>query len=191
MVVVAAYLRHQRVFIYPYLDDWLIKARMPDLARSHLHLCIDVVNILGLRINYKKSTLTPVQHIHYLEAILDTKFEKVYPLEERLLSIQLKCQSLARTHRPTVRVISSLLGLMALCIFLVPHARLHMRPLQQCLEDQWNQFTDSWEKKLLLSLSAIQSLSWWTRRDNLMKGTSFHQALPVQVLVMDASLQGW
>ena len=177
--------------MYPYLGDWLIKAGTPELTSAHLHLCIDILNKLGLRINYEKSTLIPVQRKHYLWAFLDTQEEKVYPSEERLLSIQLKCRSLARTHRPSASVISSLLGSMASCIFLVPHARLHMRSLQQCLEDQWNLFTDNWEKKLLLSQPALKSLLWWTKRINLMRGISFHQDLPAQVLVTDGSLRGW
>ncbi|KAJ1121781.1 hypothetical protein NDU88_000300 [Pleurodeles waltl] len=191
MAVVAAHLRRQRIYIYPYLDDWLLKASSPEQARSHQDIVLGVCEALGLQVNYQKSTLTPTQNLHYLGAIISTELQKVYPSEERLSSINKKCQDLLRASAPTARQVTSLLGSMASCIFIVPNARLHMRPLQEALETNWSQRTGRWEDTVRLPEVALQSLRWWMHRPHLSVGAPFHQVLPSDTLVTDASLQGW
>lgn len=61
MAVVAAFLRKQRIFIYPYLDDWLLKSSSPALLQTHLSYYLQLLNRLGLYVNYKKSIFNPTQ----------------------------------------------------------------------------------------------------------------------------------
>ncbi|KAJ1114356.1 hypothetical protein NDU88_002594 [Pleurodeles waltl] len=191
MAVVAAHLRKQRIFVYSYLDDWLIKASSCLEAQQHFEWTLQLLQKLGLQVNLLKSTATPVQRKHYLGAIVDTRLGKVFPSEERRLSILQKCKQLQERSQATARIIASLLGSMASCIHLVPNARLHIRPLQENLEDQWCQLRDDWENKVLLSPHTLQSLKWWCLPSNLLVGIPFQQRPPSQTIVTDASLLGW
>lgn len=190
MAVVAAFLRKQRIFIYPYLDDWLLKSSSPALLQTHLSYYLQLLNRLDLHVNYKKSIFNPTQRIHYLGASLDTAKASMCPSEEKLFSIHKKCHQLLHTQHPTVRQVSSLLGSMASSIFIVPNATLNMCPLQQCLEDQWKQISGRWEDQVVLHQSAKDSIRWWMKRSHLMKGVPFHRDPPTQAIVTDASLQG-
>lgn len=191
MAVVAAFLRKKGIFVYPYLDDWLLKAPTPSSLQIHLSCTLQLMESLGLKVNLKKSILNPTQKIHYLGASLNTASASVSPSEERFSSIQTKCHTLLHTATTTVRQVSSLLGMMASCIFIVHNARLHMRPLQQALEDQWSQTSGRWDDQIVLPQSAKDSFKWWTDRLNIMKGVPFHQEIPKQTIVTDASLVGW
>ncbi|XP_078517197.1 uncharacterized protein LOC144781723 [Lissotriton helveticus] len=79
---------------------------------------------------------------------------------------------------------------MASCIFIVPHARLHMRPLQECLANQWTQARGQLTDLVLVTSRAYDSLHWWTPH-NLCKGRLFQEPVPQIILTTDASLQGW
>lgn len=189
MAVVAAVLRLQGLFVYPYLDDWLLKGSS-QMVKDHYQICLNLLQRLGLHVNMEKSIHQPTQRIHYLGAALDSSVGKVFP-SERLLSIQQKCSLLLQVHQHSVRQVASLLGSMASCIFLVPNSRLRMRPLEQDLEDKWDHTLARWEDRILLSKSAKASIPWWSHRRNLLVEVPFHQPPPTQSLITDASLQGW
>lgn len=163
MAVVAAFLRRRGIFIYPYLDDWLLKGSTPSILKSRLSFSLQLMSRFGLRVNLKKSMLNPSQRIHYLGASLDTVNANMCPSVERFSSIGTKCQNLLHSTSATVRQVSSLLGSMASCIFIVPNARLRMRPLQQALEDQWAQVSGRWEDQIVLLQTAKDSIRWWTK----------------------------
>ena len=61
---VAAHLHRQGISIIPYLDDWLI--HHPDPKVLLRHQLLDILNMVGLRLNEAKSELEPVQDIHFL-----------------------------------------------------------------------------------------------------------------------------
>lgn len=62
-----------------------------------------------------------------------------------------------------------LLRMMASCITIVPHARLHMRPLQA---RQWNQSQGQLTNLVLADNRTHRSLQWWNPQ-NLSKGRPF------------------
>ncbi|XP_077687539.1 cyclic nucleotide-gated channel beta-1 [Eretmochelys imbricata] len=72
MAVVAAYLRQQRVQIFPYLDDWLLKGNSRAQVRAHVELLRSACTALSLVVNETKSTLVPVQRIEFIGALLDS-----------------------------------------------------------------------------------------------------------------------
>ena len=61
---VAVFLRQRGLWIFCYLDDWLMVATPPPpppLLRQHLALLLQTVQALGFIINWDKSELTPTQ----------------------------------------------------------------------------------------------------------------------------------
>ena len=59
MKPVLAYLRARGVWVTAYIDDLLILAASPELARQHTALVIETLERLGLTVNYEKSELNP------------------------------------------------------------------------------------------------------------------------------------
>ncbi len=59
-------LREQGVRILNYLDDWLILAQSQDQLYEHRDLVLSHLSQLGLRVNWEKSKLLPMQRISFL-----------------------------------------------------------------------------------------------------------------------------
>ena len=72
LVVVAAHLWMSGVPVFPYLDDWLLKAGSPQAVITHLQTTANLLTSLGFTINVPKSHLTPSQSLPFIGAILDT-----------------------------------------------------------------------------------------------------------------------
>ena len=62
---VAAYLHHQGISVIPYLDDWLIHHPDRQVLRHQSQL-LNILSMVGLRLNEAKSELEPVQDIQFL-----------------------------------------------------------------------------------------------------------------------------
>lgn len=180
MAVVAAYLRKQRIFVYLYHDDWLVKSSSATLLEHHLAYCLLLLCQLGLHVNLPKSTLLPHQTMHYLGATLDIAYARVFSSAERLSSICTKVLSLTGRDHTSARQVASLLGSMAFCVHIVPQARLHMRPLQQL-----------WDAPVRLTPAVKDSLKWWMSGCNLLVGMTFQEPPPVLTIITNPSLLGW
>ena len=63
---VAAYLHRQGILVIPYLDDWLIHHPDRQVLLCHQSQLLDILNMVGLRLNEAKSELEPVQDIQFL-----------------------------------------------------------------------------------------------------------------------------
>ena len=60
------HLRGRGIHIHAYLDDWLLKNRDPRLLDRQTQEVVDLCHFLGIRMNKKKSELTPTQHTRYV-----------------------------------------------------------------------------------------------------------------------------
>ncbi len=65
-------LREVGVRILNYLDDWLILAQSREQLGDHRDLVLRHLSQLGLRVNWEKSKLSPVQRISFLGVELDS-----------------------------------------------------------------------------------------------------------------------
>ena len=63
---VAAYLHHQGISVIPYVDDWLIHHPDCQVLLRHQSQILNILNMVGLRLNEAKSELEPVQDIKFL-----------------------------------------------------------------------------------------------------------------------------
>ena len=86
MALVAALLRRSGA-IFPYLDDWLLKASSPQAVVAHLQTTANLLHSLGFTINVPKSHLAPSQMLPFIGAILDTVQFRAYPPEWRVQDI--------------------------------------------------------------------------------------------------------
>ena len=66
MEVIAAHLRHRVIFLFPYLDDWLIRDLIRNQLISHTKYCLQMVQNQGFISNLKKSDLIPTQKFTFI-----------------------------------------------------------------------------------------------------------------------------
>ncbi|XP_078497067.1 uncharacterized protein LOC144753171 [Lissotriton helveticus] len=191
MAVVAAHLRRLGVSVFPYLDDWLLKAGSPQTVVSHLQTTADLLHQLGFSINVPKSHLCPSQKLLFIGAVLDSARFRVYPPEQRVRDIQALIPIFQPLSRVSVRLTLRLLGLMASCILLVHHARWRMRALQWDLKFQWAQHQGNLSDHVLISEGTARQLQWWLTDRDWVNGRSLSLPQPEHVVVTGASLQGW
>ena len=65
------HLRRSGILVFPYLDDWLVKADSPQTIITHLPTTANLLNSLGSTINVLKSHMIPLQMLPFIRAILD------------------------------------------------------------------------------------------------------------------------
>ncbi|CAM5140901.1 unnamed protein product [Natator depressus] len=78
MAVVAVFLCRCQVQVFPYLDDWLLKAESQTRVVQHISLVRDTFLRLGLILNEPKSILTPTQRIEFIGALLDSTVVRAF-----------------------------------------------------------------------------------------------------------------
>ncbi|KAJ1214845.1 hypothetical protein NDU88_002456 [Pleurodeles waltl] len=191
MSVVAAELRRKGIAVFPYLDDWLIKAKSPELVLRHLQSTTQLLFDLGFSVNEPKSHLEPSQRLLFIGAVLDTTLGRAFPPPQRIQDIQDLVPMFRNGAVVPVLKVLRLLGLFASCILLVTHARWHMRALQWCLRRQWSQHRGDLEGTVKISRDAAVDLKWWIASNNLSQGKPFQQLPPVATVITDASTLGW
>lgn len=190
LVVVAAHLRRQHIHVFPYLDDWHIKASSQAKCLQHTHKTVPLLHDLGFTVNLSKSHLQPSHTQKYLGATLDTQKALACPSPARIRNIQVVMSQFQPSHSLPARVFMQLVGMMASCILIVPYARLQMRPLQECVARQWIQSQGLFSDLVLVDGRTHRSLLWWNPQ-NLSKGRPFIYPVPQTVLTANASLTDW
>ena len=128
--------------MYQYLEDWLL------LSKSTAELCrfsdmlLDLMQRLGLIVNFTKSELSPTEEFNYLGARFFLRQGRVGLSEERKMRLRVFVeQILLGPHALTVRIFLQDLGVMASCIGLLPQVWLRMHPLQLFLLHFWKPTT--------------------------------------------------
>ncbi len=169
-------LREVGVRILNYLDDWLILAQSREQLGDHRDLVLRHLSQLGLRINWEKSKLSPVQRISFLSVELDSVSMTARLTEERAQAV-LNCLSSFRGRNVVpLKQFQRLLGHMASAAAVTPLGLLHMRPLQHWLHSRVPRW--AWRRGTLrvgISQQCRRSLSPWTDLAFLRDGVPLEQ----------------
>ncbi len=185
-------LREVGVRILNYLDDWLILAQSREQLGDHRDLVLRHLSQLGLRVNWEKSKLSPVQRISFLGVELDSVSMTARLTEERAQAV-LNCLSSFRGRNVVpLKQFQRLLGHMASGAAVTPLGLLHMRPLQHWLHSRVPRW--AWRRGTLrvgISQQCRRSLSPWTDLAFLRAGVPLEQVSRHTVVTTDASSTGW
>ncbi|KAI2659093.1 Transposon Ty3-G Gag-Pol polyprotein [Labeo rohita] len=127
-------LRLQGIRILNYIDDWLILAQSEQLAAQHRDVVLAHMKELGLRLNAKKSVLSPLQRTTYLGVVWDSTTMQARLSPARIESILAAVRRVKVGRSLTVKQFQQLLGLMAAASNVIPFGLLYMRPLQWWLK---------------------------------------------------------
>ncbi len=106
-------LRLQGIRILNYIEDWLILAHSEQLAFRHRDVVLAHMKELGLRLNAKKSVLSPFQRTTYLGVVWDSTTMQARLSPARIESILNTVRRVREGLSLMVKQFQILLGLMA------------------------------------------------------------------------------
>ncbi len=185
-------LREVGVRILNYFDHWLILAPSREQLGDPRDLVLRHLSQLGLRVNWEKSKLSPVQRISFLGVELDSVSMMACLTEERAQAV-LNCLSSFRGRNVVpLKQFQRLLGNMASAAAVTPLGLLHMRPLQHWLHSRVPRW--AWHRGTLrvgITQQCRRSLSPWTDLAFLRAVAPLEQVSRHTVVTTDACSTGW
>ena len=181
---------HKGIRIHQYLDDWLVRARSQETCLHHTQILVKMCQDLGWLVNLEKSELEPKQVFDFVGYQFDLRSGRVRPTPDRWQSLQDKIQVLLLLPACPVRQFMSLIGLLTATEKQVHLGRLHMRPLQWHLKNNWT-VPESLEKIIPLPGTLHPRLQWWLDEDNVLQGQPLHPVRHALQIFTDASKEGW
>ena len=177
---------HKGIRIHQYLDDWLVRARSHQICLQHTQILVKLCQDLGWLVNMEKSELEPKQVFNFVGYQFDLRSGRVRPTPDRWQSLQEKIQTLLILPTCPVRQFMSLIGLLTATEKQVYLGRLHMRPIQWHLKNNWR-VPESLEKVIPLPRSLHPHLRWWLEESNVLQGQPLHPIKHALQIFTDAS----
>ncbi len=185
-------LREAGIHVLNYLDDWLILAQSRALLCEHRDTVLGHLSRLGLRVNWEKSKLSPVQRISFLGMELDSVNLTARLSVERAQSMLNCLESFQRKRAVPLKHFQRLLGHMASAAAVTLLGLLHMRPLQHWLHDwvpRWAWRCGTY--RVSVTPSCRQTFGPWSDLAFLRAGVPLVQVSRHVVVSTDASAMGW
>ena len=174
-----------------YLDDWNIPAPSPTLCARWTEWVLRLTASLGLTPNLPKCDLTPSQQFVFIGIAFDLNTGTARPAPHRVANfLQLLRDFLSSRAPPAVKW-QRLLDHMTSLEKLTRRGRLHTRPVQFTLHDQWSQSSDPPLLPVRITPELLPVLWWWSLSVNLTSGVPLHQPLLDLHLFTDTSSEGW
>ena len=159
---------------HQYLDDWLVRASTHNICLQHTQTLVTLCQELGWLVNKEKSELAPKQVFNFIGYQFDLKEGKVRPTEERWQTLTDKIRSILSDPVCPVRQFMSLISLLTATEKQVHLGRLHMRPIQWHLKNNWR-VPESLDKVIPVPKSLHPHLRWWLEESNVLPGQPLHQ----------------
>ncbi|KAL0176407.1 hypothetical protein M9458_028737, partial [Cirrhinus mrigala] len=184
-------LQLQGIRILNYIDDWLILAQSEQVAAQHRDVVLAHMKELGLRLNAKKSVLSPLQRTTYLGVVWDSTTMQARLSPARIESILTAVARVKEGRSLTVKQFQQLLGLMAAASNVIPFGLLYMRPLQWWLKTRGFSPRGNPLRMIKVTWRCLRALDMWRKPWSLSQGPVLGAPCRRVTLAMDASLAGW
>ena len=123
--------------------------------------------------NLEKSELEPKQIFDFVGYQFDLRTGRVTPTPDRWQNLQDKITEILSPLACPVWQFMSLIGLLTATAMQVHLGRLHMRPIQWHLKNNWR-VPESLEKVIPIPRSLHPHLQWWLQEDNVLTGQPLH-----------------
>ena len=180
---------HKGIRIHQYLDEWLVRATSHQDCLQHTRTLVKICQDLGWMVNVEKSELEPKQVFDFVGYQFDLRSGRVRPTPDRWQNLQGKIQRLLVLPVCPVRQFMSLIGLLTATEKQVHLGRLHMRPIQWHLKNNWR-IPESLEV-IPIPKSLHPHLRWWLEEGNVLQGQLLHPVKHALQIFTDASKEGW
>ncbi len=184
-------LRLQGIRILNYIDDWLILAHSEQMAVRHRDVVLAHMKELGLRLNAKKSVLSPFQRTTYLGVVWDSTTMQARLSPARIESILNTVRRVREGLSLTVKQFQILLGLIAAASNVIPFGLLYMRPLQWWLKSKGFSPRGNPFRMIKVTRRCLRALDMWRKPWFLSQGPVLGAPCRRVTLATDASLTGW
>ena len=181
---------HKGIRIHQYLDDWLVRVRSHQVCLQHTWDLVKLCQDLGWLVNLEKSELEPKQVFDFVGYQFDLRSGRVRPTPDRWQILQAKIQILLSLPTYLVRKFMSLIGLLTATEKQVHLGRLHMRPIQWHLKNNWR-VPESLEKVIPIPRSLHPHLHRWLEESNVLQRQPLHPIKHALQIFTDASKEGW
>ena len=191
MIVIATFLRRRAITLHPYLDDWLAPNQNRRKLLENRQFILSLINSLGLIINYEKSDLVPAQVFTFIGMELLTHINIVRVPQTRQMKILDSVRMCLQKTSVSARDFLSLLGQLNAAADFVMLGRLHLRPLQMSLQNQWKPQKFPLCHQIGMTTKILQHLKWWLQEDLYRQGVPMKIDPPSHTIFTDASLSGW
>ncbi len=192
MPPIVAVAREEGIFVFPYLDDWILRYQLRTILPKMLTRLLEIWDWCRLIRNIPKSHTDPTQSLVFDKGHFQTQKNIVSLPEERLESLKEGLRPFKVDTIVTARQFLSLLGTMAAMMEVVKHCRLHMRPIQIYLMAFWKPSSRKLEARIPVREHLIPHLAWWKNRENVMQGLPLRKDKHQMTITTDAfSTQGW
>jgi hypothetical protein len=191
MLEVAKILRERGVVMHLYLDDWIFRHLDPQSLSGQVQMILTLLDYLGLLVNLPKSDLSPLQIIEFVGVLYDLALGRAYPPAKRVEKIATVVEALTSQQVAPASLWLTLIGLLGSVSDQVPLGRLHIRPIQFHLSNQWKMAVNARTDPVTISQEIIEHLRWWTSSDTLKIGVPLMKFKPDVSLFTDASMTGW
>lgn len=188
---VTTLLRELGVRMVQYLDDFLIMAASPHLAKEHTTALIYLLENLGFIVHPGKSITQPTQSLEFLGMILDTQRMELQVPGAKLKKIRTEANNLLRAETVTARDVSRIVGKMSSMSQAIPPAPLFYRSLQRDLSRALEYGNQAYDVNCALSKESRRELQWWITHLEQWNGKSLLTRQPDVIIESDASLRGW
>ncbi|KAL0151133.1 hypothetical protein M9458_053646 [Cirrhinus mrigala] len=184
-------LRLRGIRILNYIDDWLILAQLEVVAAQHRDVVLAHMKELGLRLNAKKSVLSPSQGTTYLGVVWDSTTMRARLSPARIESILAAVKRVKEGRSLTVKQFQQLLGLMAAASNVIPFGLLYMRPLQWWLKTRGFSPRGNPLRMIKVTRRCLRALDMWRKSWFLSQGPVLGAPCRRVTLATYASLTGW
>ena len=181
--------RHKGIRIHQYLDDWLVRAKSQQVCLQHTQDLVKMCQDLGWLVNVEKSKLEPRQVFDFVGYQFDLRSGWVRRTPDPWQSLQEKIKALLLLPTCSVRQFMSLIGLLTATKKQVHLGRLHMRPIQWHLKNNWR-VPESLNKMIPIPRSLHPHLQWWLEESNVLQGQPLHPLQHALQIFTDASKEG-
>ena len=133
--VIAAF-RNQGIGIHAYLDDFIILSPNQTRALQDIHKVVSGLQVLGFRINFKKSELIPRNHIVFLGLLWGSVPPSVTLPTEKWLKLRLRITNFISAQPQTCKKLAQSLRLINfISLHGLPSLRRRVRDIQLALID--------------------------------------------------------
>ncbi len=146
---------------------------------------------VGVKINAKKSVLSPFQRTTYLGVVWDSTTMQARLSPARIESILNTVRRVREGLSLTVKQFQILLGLMAAASNVIPFGLLYMRPLQWWLKSKGFSPRGNPFRMIKVTRRCLRALDMWRKPWFLSQGPVLGAPCRRVTLATDASLTGW
>jgi hypothetical protein len=113
-----------------YIDDSLLLGYDHEACKNNIVDSTNFFQQLGFVIHPEKSVLHPVQAIEFLGFVINSLAMTARLISRKITNVKSFCNSLLNKHKPTIREVAQVIGLLVSSLPAVQFGPLHYRNLE-------------------------------------------------------------